>query len=441
MYSEKYKPLKKCNVKGIYIQCTKCKKTITNSCGLNGRKIGSCKHLDKNKYKLRVCVPGKNNIVRTKFFDTRDPNELVIQAYQYRLELEKCDYQPSITKIETSIPKTVVEVMAHYIAYLNNETPHEQEHKERSKGHIKEVERYFMYFVDYLKSVKTNANHLPILKLDRNVVGQLKSYILETKKFAPKTYNKYIGLMRVFIEYSIREFDLNMKNPFTTFKSLSAKTNINTISKEEFKELMVKITPENGICKYENRTNQKIYSKSFYKPWLKNAIILALLTGRRREEIVTMKFNGILENENGEPYKILIQDYKVNKSKGISTLEDLKMVHIPVISSLKNLLMELGYEKYKGKDEYILAPEETMQRNTMMNFISKAFSHYYNQLNTGKDLRFYDLRKTYISHLFAKHGNKARIITKHSSDEVMLNHYIDEKVISEVVLDFEFFDL
>lgn len=331
--------------------------------------------------------------------------------------------------------------MAHYIAYLNNETPHEQEHKERSKGHIKEVERYFMYFVDYLKSVKTNANHLPILKLDRNVVGQLKSYILETKKFAPKTYNKYIGLMRVFIEYSIREFDLNMKNPFTTFKSLSAKTNINTISKEEFKELMVKITPENGICKYENRTNQKIYSKSFYKPWLKNAIILALLTGRRREEIVTMKFNGILENENGEPYKILIQDYKVNKSKGISTLEDLKMVHIPVISSLKNLLMELGYEKYKGKDEYILAPEETMQRNTMMNFISKAFSHYYNQLNTGKDLRFYDLRKTYISHLFAKHGNKARIITKHSSDEVMLNHYIDEKVISEVVLDFEFFDL
>ena len=99
MYSEKYKPLKKCNVKGIYIQCTKCKKTISNTCGLTGRKIGSCKYLDKNKYKLRVCVPGKNNIVKTKFFDTRDPNELVIQAYQYRLELEKCDYQPAITKI------------------------------------------------------------------------------------------------------------------------------------------------------------------------------------------------------------------------------------------------------------------------------------------------------------------------------------------------------
>jgi hypothetical protein len=154
-----------------------------------------------------------------------------------------------------------------------------------------------------------------------------------------------------------------------------------------------------------------------------------------------MKFNGIIEKENGVPHTILIQDYKVNKSKGISSSENLKMIHIPVISPLKNLLMELGYEKYKGQDKYILAPEESMQRDTMMNFISKGFSHFYNQLNTGKDLRFYDLRKTYISHLFAKHGNKTRIITKHSGDDVMLNHYIDEKVISDVVLDFDLFGL
>ena len=441
MNNQNYKPLKKCNVKGIYIQCTKCKKTITNSCGLTGKKIGSCKHLDKNKYKLRVCIPGNNNTVCTKFFDTRDPNELVIQAYQYRLELEKCDYQPTNKKIETSIPRTVVETMAAYIAYLNNDTPHQQEHKIRSIGHIKEVERYFLYFVEYLKSIKINADLLPILKLDRDVVGQLKSYLLETKKYAPKTYNKYIGLMRVFMEHSIREFDLQMKNPFLGFKRLHGKTTINTINKEEFKKLLEIITPENGISTYENRSNQKNYKKSFYKPWLKHAILLALYTGRRREEIVFMKFNDILENDKGEPRKIIVQDYKVNKSKGISDIEELKMIHIPVISQLKNLLLELGYEENRGKNEYILAPYETMQRNTMKNFTSKAFTHYYKQLNTGKELRFYDLRKTYISHLFAKYGDKARIITKHSGDEVMHNHYIDEKVISDVVMDFELFGL
>ena len=98
-------------------------------------------------------------------------------------------------------------------------------------------------------------------------------------------------------------------------------------------------------------------------------------------------------------------------------------------------------EENKGKDMYILAPEETMERRTMMDYMSKSFSYYYKKLNTGKVLTFYDLRKTYISHLYAAHGEKARIITKHTGDEVMLNHYIDEKVIAEVAMDFGLFDL
>ena len=67
----------------------------------------------------------------------------------------------------------------------------------------------------------------------------------------------------------------------------------------------------------------------------------------------------------------------------------------------------------------------------MMDFMSKAFTHYYAQLNTGKKLTFYDLRKTYISHLYASHGKDARIITGHSGDEVMLNHYIDGRVVAD----------
>jgi integrase len=73
--------------------------------------------------------------------------------------------------------------------------------------------------------------------------------------------------------------------------------------------------------------------------------------------------------------------------------------------------------------------------------ISKAFTHYFSQLGTGKKIGFYDLRKTYVSHLFASYGDKARIITKHSGMDVMLNHYIDQEVVSQVASDFEFFDL
>lgn len=69
--------------------------------------------------------------------------------------------------------------------------------------------------------------------------------------------------------------------------------------------------------------------------------------------------------------------------------------------------MDLGYEEHKGKDLYILAPFETMERRTIMDFMSKSFSHYYKKLKTGRDLTFYDLRKTYISHLYATHGSNA----------------------------------
>jgi integrase len=168
---------------------------------------------------------------------------------------------------------------------------------------------------------------------------------------------------------------------------------------------------------------------------------LALLTGRRREETVSMRFNGIIENTDGELISIRVDDFKVNRSNDLSMKEAKKSIYVPIISPLKNLLLKLGYQENKGKDKYILAPDETMKRRTIMDFISKSFTHYYKQLNTGKDIKFYDLRKTYISHLYAKHGEKAKIITKHSGEDVMLNHYIDDKVIAEVAMDFELFQL
>ena len=433
--------LKKTKVKGLFIFCTKCKKRITNNCGDSGKRISSCKNIDKHKYKLRVCIPGNDSAVKTKIFETRDPNQVVLDAFAYRAELESCNYMPKIIETKTVAPTTLLEAMAFYIAYLNNDTPHQQEHKERTKGHIKDVERIFIYFGDYLKTIKIDVSLLPFERLDRTVVGQLKSFLLETKKYAPQTYNKHIQQMRIFTNRIIEEFDIVMKNPFNGFKRLTVAKNISTISKEEFDDLLELVTPENGIHTYIERKSQKTRTKQLYKPWLKDAYLLALLTGRRREAIVQMKFNGIIENSEGEPVTIKVEDFKVNKSKNLTKKEELKYIYIPIIAPLKKLLFELGYAENKGKDLFILAPNETMQRDSMEDLISKAFTHYFNQLGTGKKVKLYDLRKTYISHLYAKYGDKARIVTKHSGIDVMLNHYIDQEVVSQVASDFEFFDL
>ncbi|MDP1881021.1 MAG: phage integrase SAM-like domain-containing protein [Parachlamydiaceae bacterium] len=427
---------KKIKIPGLYVYCNKCKLKVDQKCGLTGKKINSCTVNENHKYKVFVYIPGSDGKAKTKVLDTKDENEAIKQALAFREELEKCNYSNKINVTKTHVPRTIVEGMAYYISYLNNETPHEQEHKQRSKGHLNEVERYFKYFLDYLESQEIIITSITIEKLDKNVVGKLKSYLLNEKNYAPKTYNKYIGTMRVFIAFLIEEFDFRMKNPFKGFKRLRSEKKINTIDKAEFHDLLKIITPDNGIETLS--TGEK---KNHYKPWLKGALLLALLTGRRREELVKMKFKGIIEDANKEPISICIEDFKVNRSNDLSAKESIKVIYVPVISPLKNLLYTLEYYKYKETDKYILAPEEKMERRTIMDFISKSFTHYYKQLKTGKKLQFYDLRKTYISHLYAKHGEKARIITKHSSEDVMMNHYIDKKVIAEVAMDFDLFDL
>lgn len=438
---EEIKLLKSNKIKGLCVFCTKCKIKVGNKCGTSGKRISFCNDKDKHKYKVIVHIPGREGAVKTKLLNTRDDNEAVLQAFAFRGELEKCNYSTKLVATKTSIPKSILDAMAYYLAFLNNDTPHEQEHKKRSKGHRDEVERYFKYFSEYLQTMDIDSTLFPFEKLDKNVVGKLKSYLLETRDYAPKTYNKYIGLMRVFVNFMMEEFDFRMKNPFKGFKRMHSETNTNTITKYEFHALLKIIEPENGMKVYTERKSKRKYNKNRYKPWLKDAILLALLTGRRREEVVSMKFNGIVENTDGEPITVCIEDFKINRNNDISNKEAVKRIYVPVIAPLKKLLYDLGYNENKGKDMYILAPDETMERRTMMDYMSKSFSYYYKKLNTGKNLKFYDLRKTYISHLYAAQGKNARMITKHSGDEVMLKHYIDEKVIAEVAKDFELFGL
>lgn len=425
------RPPKNIKVKGLCIYCTKCKEKVVDSCGLTGKKASSCNYSDKHKYKVFVYIPGTNGKSKSKLIDTRDEAEAIKQAIEFRKDLEENNYSSSVKVSKTNIPRTIVEGMAYYISYLNNETPHEQEHKERTKGHKAEVERHFRYFIEYLEKAGYYPQSLPINSIDKNVVGSLKSFLLETKNFAPKTYNKYVGTMRVFLSFLTEEFSLIMKNPFNDFKRLKTEQRINTISNTEFTQLLKLITPENGL---EAKAGSQ--KRNYYKEWLKDAYWLALLTGRRREELVMMSFDKIVENEKGDPIAIQVNDFKVNRIQNVSARENSKVVFVPIISQLKELLYKLGYSVYKGTERYILAPEETMERKTIMDFLSKSFSHYYKQLGTGKEIQFYDLRKTYISHLYASYGERAKLITGHSGNEVMFNHYIDGKVVADVARDF-----
>ena len=91
---------------------------------------------------------------------------------------------------------------------------------------------------------------------------------------------------------------------------------------------------------------------------------------------------------------------------------------------MKELLFENGLNQYERTDYYLVAPGKTENRETLKNQMSKGFSHYYDQLKTGRNLTFKCLRKTYITHLALSLGLNARVITRHSGDNVLIKHYL-----------------
>jgi len=96
-----------------------------------------------------------------------------------------------------------------------------------------------------------------------------------------------------------------------------------------------------------------------------------------------MKWGGYHSDSNGNAY-ISIEDFKVNRIRHRSE-NNKKMIFVPVIKSLHNLLLKLGLEENQQTDKNILTPEVDIDRHRIMpNIISRGFTGYHGQIKTGK---------------------------------------------------------
>ncbi len=145
----KQKPLiidKRDKVKGLFTYCQKCKSVIeSRKCKNTGKRLGTCKSTDKHVFKAVICVPGTTGKKRkTRVFKTRDLFEAIRLKNEFVKELNQLDYQNSIIVTEAIEvkPKLLIECMAMYIGYLNNEGVVAHKIKNRSQGHIKDIERF-----------------------------------------------------------------------------------------------------------------------------------------------------------------------------------------------------------------------------------------------------------------------------------------------------------
>lgn len=420
-------------VKGLRVYCSKCKGDITRGkCRETGKSVQSCRYIDQHTFK--AVIYDNNGKRKTKNLD-RDLATAIQQIKTFENEVKaglhnKTEVKPK----EEAKPYLLRDCLGRFSGWIRNEDTPIHLQRGRSEQHIQDIDRALLLFANCLKKKGYDLETLTIDQINDKMVGDIYQE-LEDRGFAGRTFNKYISTYSSFIAFYSEQYDFPLRNPFAKVKRRQVNSNPEAITKNEYEALLKQITPENGLRPCNSKTKPM---RSVFKEWLKSGIQISLLTGARREEVTSLQYKDIIESEDGTAC-IKVEDFKVNRIQNRADNEK-KYKYIPLTKDLRELLMELGYEKYKGSDTFILAPEiQTKRTKAMSDTLSRGFSHYFNQLNSGRKLTFKSLRKAYITNLSLFRGGSAKEISGHSSDAVIEKHYLDKQAIARASIGYEVF--
>lgn len=428
---------KNSKVNSLYTYCGKCKRLLENRmCSKTGKRLSTCKNADQHGFKAIISIPGTDSKKRrTRIFKTRDLNEAIRLKLEFEEELKSNDFQRTDKHISTveAKPSLLIECMALYIGFLNNERVEAHMIKIRSKKHLWEVENYFEKFCKCLKKNRIDHTLLRIDQLNDKTVALFHTYILEDLKHSNKTYNKMISLFRQFIDWLNNKQGYDLTNPFSNVQRRKENLNKAIVSLDEFEQLLEVIRPENGHHVFPSGER-----KNRYRTWLSNCFKLALETGLRREEFMMLKFSDIIIDEGGKPNFIEVENFKVNRMKGGDQFHEQKKF-VPITKGLMDLLNSLDYKNHKNPNDYLIANDEKASRLTLIDFVSKAFTHFWKQTGIEKDVQLKHLRKTYLTSLVEHFGDKAPVISNHSGIGVLMKHYVNDQHLIAATKDFSVF--
>ena len=440
--------------KGMSIYCSKCRayftwtsKTIINDdgktqkreplCGLTKRTYSSCKFPDKQRFRVRVYVAGKQTPV-SKTLDAQRYDDAVIEAIEFRNSIK--EYATEGLKENQGLSKRIylIDAQAKFIDFLNNIDVPLHKHIERSREYIEKTALSFRNFNDVLLKRGVQIELMLLNNINDTHVGYFHSYLLEVLNHKPTTYNTKMGILNGFFKWTLENYEeVIKKNPFAGFKSLEHLTDNLTITKGEFDDLLTVITKERGVY-FAGKKGQ--YKRNAYKPYLKNAFKLLLHTGSRREEAVIMKWNMIHFVED-TPMYLEVPNLKVKRKKGKGFDANVAPKIIPITEELWEILKDMGAADKIGQDQYIIPRKAKAKYETIANQLTLSFTHYYRLLNTGRDISLKHLRKTYLSYLKLAMGDDTKSMSSHATDEVLNNHYIDFRIIAKATREFSIFNL
>jgi integrase len=402
--------LPKKKYKGIKIYCRICK--VDNP---------KCNHFESFTYRVRVHIPGTLKSVKSKILNSKIYSDAVIEAINFEKHLKTNNYQTIVVDSAEGNDYSVIDSIIKYNHYLNGESEYAQFKKIVTNEHRKELIRFCKYFAKTLKKNK-NIELTRIKDVSRQDVSNFYSWA--DNHYSPKTFNKCLNGVKGFFDFLIDIEEIEMKNPFRKYsRKQISKTNIDSVTREEFTKILEAVDTYSPFVILGGRGERK----NMFKPYLKDGFKLFLLTGGRREEIVDLRWSDIYEAVSGVKF-FRIQNLKVERSRNIDGLYK----YIPINSDLFDLLMEMGYHDKKQTDDYILVPERKVQSKTIMDSLSKSFTHYKNGAGIKKEISLKSLRKTYITWVHQVMQKETGLLTSHSTAKVLEAYYIDPQILSVV---------
>jgi integrase len=442
-----------------FVRCNKCSRNVDKKCGLSGKRISACKFGDQHRFRVEIYIQGSGNKRIRKTFKTRSYSEFKIQAVNYIQQVKDSGYltpedkgeliesnnvkvilnSHKSTGVENVIPESAEAAVQGNIRRLNNHTFHSHvqqyldwmqgvgvaSHKRKnySKEHVEDIARKLSYFAKSLVEVGVNAMTISIFDIGEKEVEIFHEF-LETalnendeQRFGKWSYNKAMGVLTQFFKYLIEKKRLDVINPFEDVKRKGIVNNPEIIHLSEFDSLLSMITKKNG--RYIKLDRGKAYELNHYQTWLKHAFRLFLETGERRDGVTQMRWSHVKDNW------IDIPNYKINNQ---NNRDDITR-KAPMTSGLLSLLKELGWEKHRGSEAYIIAPE-IESRSSLNNRLSKAFTHFWKLTGSDRLVTLRHLRKTYGTLMYSVFGSKTEAITGQNIDTIIEYYLSKEKILS-----------
>ena len=399
---------------GLRVYCTNCKKQYNYHNEM-------CGHYDNQHYKSIISYNGKR---KAKLHQTKDFDEALTLAIQFKKDVKNGVYVNNEKPKEVDVNSlSIIDAAEMFIKFKNGIDVPEHLKQKLDKNYLSNLQFTIQQLINILRDNRVNVENTNIKDLNDIHVGYWYKYMINN--YALTTLPSKLKIVKCFVNHIINHVGVLMRNPFLKVKLKTPEYDTSGITKQEFKAVLDAIDNKN---QYHQLGGKGKEVKNRYRPYLKDGFKLALYTGLRREELVTLSWNDIFYSEKSNCLMLVVDNLKVERMTG----KKYKKKYIPVNNELLSILRELGYNDFKSSDLFILHPTRRVKYTTIINSLSKGFSHYYNQAFPElKPKKFKTLRKTYLSYLNKSVGDDMIELSSHSGMKILDKHYLDPEIVAK----------